>query len=368
MIRADHAFNSLPQGPAPTGRTSVQTGTLRGEHAIVMNESSPLGNAAEEISMFNSSNAEKKKLDERKVGPGQQAHRLLMEQIKEYLDQSRAFENPTKLKELIGKMLQPSGQNPRSLARQHSDDPATQYVLLQYALSEGEQNGVAVQVREHLQEILEDMEAEHGPRINAGLNSMPAAARWGTSAGEIATFQQAYADVVLGDSVLSRTLTLVLERLAGASGERFELSLKELIFTLGRELSASRPTTSDTRRIQALIEDLYQLEVCATVLEGCRELGIQVKDALKYDPVEIMKELVTVTGEKWVTEGRFIQLANRLEAHDTPLRITILTKVKSLLTLMPIKVFSDAEARQAVLQAAQDALDHAIDLEDEESP
>ena len=45
-------------------------------------------------------------------------------------------------------------------------------------------------------------------------------------------------------------------------------------------------------------------------------------------------------------------------------QIQFLTGVKALMRDMPPKVFVDADQRQTVLQAVQDALDAAIDRED----
>lgn len=80
---------------------------------------------------------------------------------------------------------------------------------------------------------------------------------------------------------------------------------------------------------------------------------------------ELMKELVTLTGEKWVSASRFTGLADRWGVQDPTLRVTFLAGVKDILREMPIQVFEDPDVRQSILNAAQEALDAAID--DEES-
>jgi len=77
-----------------------------------------------------------------------------------------------------------------------------------------------------------------------------------------------------------------------------------------------------------------------------------------------MKEMVTLSGEKWVASQRFTQLAERFDLQQTEGKITFQTAVKGMLQQLPVQVFSDSEARQAVLSAAQEALDQAIDEED----
>lgn len=81
---------------------------------------------------------------------------------------------------------------------------------------------------------------------------------------------------------------------------------------------------------------------------------------------DLMKELVEITGEKWVGASRFTALADRWELTDAQARITFLTGVRKLLRDMPVKVFQDTDLRDAILQAAQEALDSAIDVEEEQ--
>lgn len=80
---------------------------------------------------------------------------------------------------------------------------------------------------------------------------------------------------------------------------------------------------------------------------------------------ELMKELVTITGEKWVGASRFASLADRRGLKEPAARIAFLTGIKELMRTMPVLVFEDAEIRQSILNAAQEALDAAIDLEEE---
>lgn len=79
---------------------------------------------------------------------------------------------------------------------------------------------------------------------------------------------------------------------------------------------------------------------------------------------ELMKELVTLTGEKWVSAARFTSLADRWGLQDPTLRVTFLGGVKDILREMPVQVFEDADVRQSILNAAQEALDAAIDNEE----
>ncbi len=79
---------------------------------------------------------------------------------------------------------------------------------------------------------------------------------------------------------------------------------------------------------------------------------------------ELMKELVTLTGEKWVSASRFTGLADRWGLQDPSLRVAFLAGVKDIMREMPVPVFEDGDVRQSILNAAQEALDMAIDEEE----
>lgn len=79
---------------------------------------------------------------------------------------------------------------------------------------------------------------------------------------------------------------------------------------------------------------------------------------------ELMKELIMLTGEKWVSASRFTGMADRWGLQDPTLRVTFLGGVKDLIREMPIQLFEDADVRQSILNAAQEALDAAIDEEE----
>ncbi len=79
---------------------------------------------------------------------------------------------------------------------------------------------------------------------------------------------------------------------------------------------------------------------------------------------ELLKALVDLTQEKWITPGRFNALASQWAADSVPLQIRFLTQLKSILRTMPVQAFPDLDARQSVLDALQEALDATINLEE----
>lgn len=348
------------QGARQSGQTA--TGQLGGQQVQVDDAQSILMDAAEEISLHNAEKAETKHTAERKKEAVRPLGVMNMEEIESFMDAAQAFEDPEQLVQLAQRMLAGQG-DPAALARQALGQPSEQYMALQYALHQGQQDGAPADVLEMLRESLLDLEMAHGPRIRADINTIGVAAAPGQDRAAITAFQSCYQDVVLGEATLGHTLKKLLVQFGGA---QFAQGLQQMTQALGRDLAAARPST-DPVRLQALVQDLYHLEVTATVLEGCAALSAQLQQQhgmAPFSPQTLMQAMVDVSAEKWLSASRFTSLAEQCGARGIEPQIHFLTQLKVLMREMPVQVFVDAEQRQSVFGALQDALDTAIDRED----
>lgn len=337
-----------------------QVGTMLGQAVVTVEGEISLADSAEELSLHMAEKTEDKHHAERRIGRDSTQQLLGAEAIMAYLAESHDADAQEKLVELARHLL--TGQaDPRQGAARAFGDAARQYLGLQYALRQGEQQGASEEILDGLREAVADLELESGPQIRASLNTVGAAAGYADDARGVADFQRTYQDVVLGEASLARTLSLALERFGGKDVGR---GLQQLIQALGQDLAAARPSTSPDR-LQALMQDLYQLGVAVTVLDGCGELG--EKMALEHGkPLaadRLMQDLVNISNEKWISESRFAALAASHGVDSVAARIAFLGGVRAVLKDLPVPMYPDADARQSVLGAAQLALDAAIDEE-----
>lgn len=339
-----------------------RTGTLLGEHAVLLEgDISSLGDAAEEISLHMAEKTEDKHHAERKLRPERPVELLRLGEILEMLQQTQDPNAQARLEELAARLLSGQG-SPRRQAARAFGEVSQQYLALHYALRKGEQEGAAPELLESLRDALAELELESGPRIRAGLNTLGSAGEFAADARGVQSFQDTYRDIVLGEDTLGKTLDLALERFGGKEAGR---GLKQLILALGRDLSSARPSVSP-QRLQALAGDLYQLQVAVTVLDGCAGLSgsLRAKGLGAPDGERLMRDLVGLTADKWLNASRIAALAQQHGVATPEGRVAFLSGVKALMRDLPVPVFPDAEARQATLNAIQDALDTAIDEED----
>ncbi len=85
---------------------------------------------------------------------------------------------------------------------------------------------------------------------------------------------------------------------------------------------------------------------------------------IRIEALDLMKSLVGLLDEKWVTAHRFLEITRRHGIDQTQARISLITGLKTLARTLPVGVFADAESRDRLLQAAQEALDQVIDEEE----
>ena len=331
------AFSSTTSQAAPQSGQQ-QVGTMLGQAAVAVDGEISLADSAEELSLHMAEKTEDKHHAERKIGRDAPLQLLSAEAIVAYLAESHDADAQEKLIELARHLLA-GGADPR----------------------QGERDGAPEDVLDGLREALADLELESGPQIRASLNTIGAAAGYAGDARGVADFQRTYQDVVLGEASLAKTLALALERFGGKDVGR---GLQQLIQALGQDLAAARPSTSPDR-LQALMQDLYQLGVAVTVLDGCGELGDKMarEHGKPLAADQLMRDLVNVSNEKWISESRFAALAASHGADSVAARITFLGGVRAVLKDLPLPMYPDADARQSVLGAAQLALDAAIDEE-----
>jgi type III secretion protein W len=275
MSTAGRTDTNIPT-PVGTGSlwssasTAATARSAGGQAAQALDAPSSLADAAEEISMLFSEKVETLTHKQREVESGSHVLVMDVEEINAYLEAAKAFQDPARLAELAKRMLA-AGNSPRQLAEQQSGDRTNQYVLLQHAFKQGQQQGASAESLDRLADAIAEMEDRFGPQIRAGLNSINSASLWANDAAGVATFQRTYRDVALGDLPLAQALRLVLERLGGSSGELIEQGLKAMISALGADLAAVRPSRERVR-LKTLRSDLYDLTVINTVFEGCKTL------------------------------------------------------------------------------------------------
>lgn len=351
------------QGDDRLNTATQQQGAWRGETvAVEKSAASLLADAAEEMTFAQAEREEEKDVSERRVRGAGLMNIPQIQEIMDYLALLGDQSDQAKLEELTSKLASSGGMGAGQAVKDAFDDVSKQFLALGYALHQFEQNGdtdAAALVRD----AMEDLHEDHGPQIRAGLNSAGAAHEFaGGNAGQAESFRESYRETVLGREALGETFTSLLQRFGVDDVGR---SIHFLVRAAGDDLSARGPSTSPVE-LQSIMDDLYQLEVLATVLDNCHDLKQAMERDFDIHSVKVdvlMNKLVGLTGERWVTSDKITGLTRDMGVTDVEANISFLTRIKGLMREVPVKTFADPESRDKVLGAVQEALDMAIEDE-----
>lgn len=353
------------QGGDQPSHAEGRQGSWRGETLTVQKSAaSLLADAAEEMTFAQAEREEEKDVTERKVRAPRGLDIPQIQEIMDYLELLGDGNDQEKLQELVSKLKDSGGRDAAGSARDAFGDPSRQFLALGYAVRHFQGEGADPELATGLAQALEEFHEDNAQAIWAGLNTAEAARDFaGGDADRADGFRECYRETVLGREALADTFNAVLQRFGGDDMPR---TIGFLIRAAGDDLSARGPSTP-AAELKAIMEDLYQLEVLATVLESCHEAaaGLARDFGVRGIPGETLAtRLVGLTGERWVPADRFARLADDMGATDVEARISFLQRSRLILREMPLKVFADPETRDKLLGAAQEALDLAIENEE----
>lgn len=361
---------------------ALPTGRLNGQAIVVLNKDSAfsVNDAAEEMSFGRSERVEKEKpLNERELGAFE-THIPPMAELEAILKSMQEEDAARDLKQLAKSLLQVASnrEDPLAVVGKRFSDPSKQYVALAAAIHEARQDPAARVELEVLRDALARLEERQGVAIRAGLNTLDVAAAYGPRAEDGDTFRAAYRDSVLGEESLAQSFKILLERFGEQS---FESGTALLLKALAADMASMRPSLEPTR-LNAILQDVYQLQAAGTVLTRCRALCERLAQQflLILKPIDLTKDLVSLTTEAIATAWTFFEMARRYKITRKPKKheddkepeeeeegevrenklVAFLSGIMSAVRAMPPKLFPTDDHRMSTIDAVQESLDKVL--------
>lgn len=377
----------------------LQSGTFRGERITrAENPVAKLADAAEELS-FGQSERVESKLSKRHIKSGHGSKPLgieLAEEVAEELVESKlakqrpkseseskslALELAEKYRQQVPDidadelnkfadraLAQGSGANPESLrqeAREAFPDKTHQYIALSYARDQAQ--GRDPELVQVLQAACEQLRAEEGPAIQAGLNVSAVAQHYADKGlADTQELRDLYRDVVLDyDTVVD-----AYERVTAQHPKKqFLEAVSFLLQSLSVDLGADSQSLSKVC-LKQIIDDMGQLKTLSSIYGQCEDLLTRIRNnyATVRDDVsthDLMKELLIAQDKGWQGGNIFTGLPDKLGIRADQPAIYFMRGFKEVLRLMPLKVFNDDTVkRDRTLQSVQQSMDTLIDNEE----
>lgn len=372
-IQSDSSNTSLGMTQDGASRDSQDTeqGVYRGEQVVKLpSQASLLEDAFEELTDIISED-EEKDFSKREVEEGKLSDTLEraltlkgMEEILDSLTDLRQGELERVLRQLLH-MRDAHSRELRERARQEFKDPSHQYAALKALVNTLRESGAPAARIEAAEGALQQLMDEEGAAVRAGINITKIADGFADAQlGNVQGLRESYRDAVLDYQNISAAYASLVEKYGAAELPK---AIKFLIKALGADMSALGASISKTK-LNAILDDMYRLEVLTGLLEKCDKLVEQSRESGAASGLrgsDLLKEVLDLQQNKWLRPEQISPLPTKFGITDIEQEIVFLSKFKELTRLIPLKAYTEQEQRQRLLDAIQLALDDAVEREEE---
>ena len=346
-------------------------GRYRGERVVqITNQSSLLQDAAEELT-FQFGETQEKTLAKRTIEEEdlkedkhqdaddikhvQQVMGKLEDMHKSILD---------RVLQIMMRMRAADASELRNQIREQLPEPAHQYAaLLALVAKLHEQDAPAVQIQA-AKTALQQLKQEYGSAIRAALNIAEVVTEFtGAQLGDVQTLRNTYRDTVLDHQDLAQTFGKLIDQYGDAE---LPQAIQYLVKALGADLAADGASI-DRNKLNAVLNDLYRLEVLTGLLEDCDMLVMRNRGPdILCRGSELLKEVLDLQKNQWLRADLIAPLLAKLGLRKVTGEINFLREFKELARMIPLKAYAEPEQRSRLLDTIQQAMDTAIEREEDE--
>lgn len=345
---------------------SAAEGSYRGERVVqIRDQASLLQDAAEELTS-QLGEGEEKTLAKRKMGEKARKEGPMIQNVQQALETLGDMDKDEfeRILQTLLRMRTADWRELRKQSQKHFSEPAHEYAALQALLEALQAEGAPAEQIQAAETALQQLAQEQGPAIQAALNISGVAKQFaGAQLGDLQTLRNTYRDAVLDYQDLSQTFGQLIDHY----GEpELPQAIQYLVKALGADIAADG-SSIDRYKLNAALNDLYRLEVLTGLLEDCDTLVTRNRaSGNAFRPSELLKEVLELQQNQWLRPDLIAPLPTKLGVHEVSSEINFLREFRELARMIPIKAYSEPEQRPRLLDAIQQAMDAAIEREEEQ--
>ncbi|CAK0749552.1 type III secretion protein W [Gammaproteobacteria bacterium] len=339
-------------------------GAYGGESVRQLDVASMVKDAAEELTFGHSERAEKS-LKERKMGQGIDAQSL-RERIEQLRQSLPDLPDDAAFQALVEELRRQSPSDAAEVMDRVgslSRDPSHRFLLLELLRDTLDSEEAPQELRAAVQGALDQLLAEQGPDIRAGIN-IAQVVQEGQRAGlaDIQSLRDFYRETLVRYPGLNDTFGALLKQFGDDNLGR---GLDFLMKAAGADLAAAKGSL-EPAALKSTLDDLFRLHVLMGLREGCGNLVKRLGAfGIRPDaPAQLLGQLLALSEKTWIHNQDIAPLPVALGLRNIEGEINFLREFKGLSRLMPLKAFTQADSREKLLDAIQGALDEAINREE----
>jgi type III secretion protein W len=345
---------------------SGESGILLGRAATVVEDPmSLLADAAEEMT-FGVDNSKNKELAERKERTALDQSQLLRVQLyQELLHQAGKEEAMNDFKASLRSRSRQQG-TALAAVREHFPDPSEAWAALLDALADAEKDPAAPEgLAGELRSALTELEAGEGTAIRAGVNAALEASGYADLANTD-TLTGLYRSSVAEFNDVNAVFAYVQKEFGTSS---FERAMDFLFATLSADLASDLPSM-ETKHLELLHGTLGQVRLLQSAFVHCEDMVARWENVHQMQentlkPMDLLNDLVQCRKERFLGAFQIEEIADKAHAPDIEHEVLFLQDLMQMTQRLPTNFFEDMAGRGKMLDAMQEALDKAVQREDE---
>lgn len=359
------SINSSQMGQVQTSQSQQARATVEGTfmgHAVAVEDSpeSLLADAAEELG-FAVDSHEDCEATERKEREAAASERLkkLYEVLMSQAGKSQQMQNVVdSLKRLADRQAMR-----HAVAKEFSDNTDA-WAALQHAIDvlSGDPEVTKEQVAE-MKALSDEMMAEHGQEIRMGLQG--------------AVTGSEYADVVgseAGKGLYQKTVgefssvTEVFSDIKEKFGAQFDRAMDFLFAAVSADIESEVPSMGKAH-LESVHAKLGLVRLTQSAFRLCEDVATRWKDVHHvesgFSAMTLLEDVMKWTSQSFLSASEVREAAMKAAPPDIEHEVLILQEILSAVRKFPTALFGDDNARATVTSAVQEAVDDAVQREDE---
>lgn len=360
--------------PIPLERADASRGQYRGEEVIqTLDPISLLQSAAEELTFEASEDVEAKEIEEREVKSPHDTNERVKAVERVMRELNKLPDLPIeKLRHFMGRLMTQRNQTSSQVlqhVRREFSDVSHQYTALLYARESLSKDPDYKELEKALTDAIDQLTLDHGSKIRAGLNvSVTAQTFADPQLGDIQQLRDFYRETVIGFDNLADAYASIIDKY----GEQdFPNALAFLLKAAGDDFAAKGPSLPKIE-LKTIIDDMYRLEVLTGLQEDSHALvtKLHARSASlrpNYSGHQLLRSVLKLKEERWLRADQINAVGQEMGLDDREIDSVIyfLREFKDLVRRVPLKAYQNPGNREKLLDAVQEALDDAIEREEE---
>lgn len=363
-ISSIHSMQPGAQGLASgASGTASASGTFMGHAAsVVVDPMSLLADAAEELTFAVDTTDDFELSEREEEDKALRAQEERVRLYKELMHQAGKTEDLTRTVE----HLRSAGTKNDAMrqVRERFPDASDAFAALEYALEELENEGASPESIRAVRQARDELLAEEGPAVRAGIQAMLAAQDYqGLDAGD--ALRGLYRQAVCDFSDVDAMFEHVLDKYGP---EKFDQAMDFLTRTLGSDMAADMPSMEKTH-LESVNANLGLVRLLQSAHAQCGRVmdrweNVHGVTACSLDARSLLGKVLALRKENFPSAFHFERIAAEAAPPDIERNVLFLQEVMHMTRALPSQLFDGHSGHMKVLDAVQDAVDNAIERED----